>query len=62
MAALDPQPDTPSLDAWIAEVGEEEVAAASRVWIQDIETGATPGFTDKDSFLAYLRRARHTQA
>jgi hypothetical protein len=60
MTALDPKPGTPSLDEWIAEVGEEEVATAIRASIQDIENGTTPGFTDKDSFLAYLQRARHT--
>ncbi len=59
MAALDPQPGTPPLDEWMADVGEEEVAATIRASIQDIETGTTPGFKDKDSFLAYLRRARH---
>ena len=59
VATLDPQPGTPSLDEWIAEVGEEEVAATIRTSIQDIESGTTPGFTDKDSFLAYLRRPRH---
>lgn len=59
VATLDPQPGTPSLDEWIAEVGEEEVAATIRASIQDIESGTTPGFTDKDSFLAYLQRPRH---
>ena len=58
VSALDPQPGTPSLDQWIAEVGEEEVAATIRASIQDIESGTTPGFTDKDSFVAYLRRPR----
>ncbi len=50
VSALDPQPGTPSLDQWIAEVGDEEVAATIRASIQDIESGTTPGFTDKDSF------------
>ena len=59
VSALDPQPRTPLLDEWIAEVDEEEVAATIRASIQDIESGTTPGFTDKDSFLAYFRRARH---
>ncbi len=58
MAAVDPQSGTPSLDEWIADVGEEEVAAAIGASIKDIENGTTPGFTDKESFLAYLKRPR----
>ena len=48
--------DTPSLDEWVAEVGEEQVAATVKRAIHDIESGATPGFEDKQAFLAYIER------
>ncbi len=47
---------TPSLDEWVAEVGEEQVAATVKHAIHDIESGATPGFDDKQAFLAYIER------
>jgi len=53
---LDRQGSTPSLDEWIAEVGEDEVVAVVRDAMRDIEAGTTPGFTDKASFTAYLQR------
>jgi hypothetical protein len=47
---------TPSLDEWIADVGEEAVDATVKTAMQEIEGGATPGFSDKDAFLAYIGR------
>lgn len=48
--------ETPSLDEWVAEVGEEEVAATVKRAIHDIKSGATPGFDDKKAFLKYTER------
>ncbi len=48
--------ETPSLDEWVAEVGEEQVAATVKHAIQDIGSGATPGFDDKQAFLKYIER------
>ena len=50
---------TPFLDEWIAEVGEEQVVAAVRAAVRDIEDGAIPGFTDKQALLEYIGRHAH---
>jgi hypothetical protein len=46
----------PLLDEWIADVGEEAVAAAVRAAVHDIEDGTIPGFSDKQALLAYMGR------
>jgi hypothetical protein len=50
------QSATPLLDDWIAEVGEEQVAAAVKAAVHAIKDGTTPGFTDKQALLAYIGR------
>ena len=60
MASPQEQTGTPSLDEWIAEVGEEEVVAVVKASVRDIENGTTPGFTDKEAFSAYVGRGRRT--
>jgi len=52
----------PQLEEWIAEVGEEEVAATVRAAVADIADGTTPGFTDQEAFAAYMARRRHRPA
>ena len=53
--------DTPLLDEWLAEVGEDAVAEAVAEARRSITDGKTPGFSDKDEFLKYLcRQHRHT--
>jgi len=46
----------PLLDDWIAEAGAEQVIAAVKAAVHQIEDGSTPGFTDKQELLAYLGR------
>ena len=45
-----------ALDEWIAEVGEEGVAATIEEARRQIEAGLVPSFTDKEQFLAYIQR------
>jgi hypothetical protein len=52
--------DTPLLDEWLAEVGEDAVVEAVAEARRSITDGKTPGFSDKDEFLKYLRR-QHRQ-
>jgi hypothetical protein len=47
---------TPLLEEWIAEIGEEQVSAAVLAAIRSIEDGTVPGFTDRESLLAYIGR------
>jgi hypothetical protein len=62
MAIPDERSSTPLLDDWIAEVGEERVAAAVRAAQQDIADGTLPAFADKDSLLEYWNRGRRQSA
>jgi hypothetical protein len=50
------QSETPLLDDWIAEVGAEQVVAAIKGAVEQIDGGAIPGFTDKQALLAYIGR------
>ena len=51
---------TPLLDEWLAEVGDDVVVEAVADARRSIALGKTPGFSDKDEFLEYLRR-QHRQ-
>jgi hypothetical protein len=51
-----------ALDEWIAEVGEEGVAAVVEEARRQIEDGSTPGFTDMEQFWAYIDRRRRRSA
>lgn len=55
MALAHEESRTPSLDEWIAEVGEERVAAIIREERRKCDAGEYPGFTDSASLLAYWR-------
>jgi hypothetical protein len=52
--------DTPLLDEWLAEVGDDAVIEAVAEARQSITDGTTPGFSDKDEFIEHLRR-QHRQ-
>jgi len=54
--------ETPLLDEWRAEVGDELVVAAVEAARQSIAEGTTPGFTDKGRFLEDLRRPNRQTA
>ncbi len=62
MALAHEASNTPSLDAWIAEVGEEQVAAILRDERHRCDEGEYPGFTDSASLLAYWNRADRQSA
>lgn len=51
-----------ALDEWIAEIGEEGVAAVIEEARRQIEDGSVPGFTDKDQFLAYIQRGHRRRS
>jgi hypothetical protein len=60
-------PERPSaaesaLDEWIAEIGEEGVAAVIEEARRQIEDGSTPGFTDMEQFLAYIQRGHQRRS
>ena len=52
--------DTPLLDEWLADVGDEAVVEAVVDARRNIADGKTPGFSDKGEFLEHLRR-QHRQ-
>ncbi len=47
---------TPLLDEWIAEVGENQVAAILREERRKCDEGQYPGFTDSAALLEYWNR------
>ena len=55
MSAEEAVGQTPVLDAWREEVGDEAVASAVHTARDDIAAGRLPGFSDKRRFLEYLR-------
>jgi hypothetical protein len=57
-----PSPAESALDEWIAEVGEEGVAATIAETHQQIADGSLPGFTDMEQFWAYIERRRRRSA
>jgi len=61
MASEDQSP-TPLLDEWIAEVGEEQVAATMRAAADEVRNGTARDLIDKDAYLAYAARRRQRSA
>jgi hypothetical protein len=53
---------TPLLDEWRAQLGEEGVAAVVHRARDQIAAGSLPGFSDKLEFLDYLREPRRRSA
>jgi hypothetical protein len=51
-----------ALDEWIAEVGEEAVAAVIAEIRQQIADGRIPSFTDKEQFLAHIQRGHQRRS
>ncbi|MDP8930533.1 MAG: hypothetical protein M3O70_18675 [Actinomycetota bacterium] len=49
------QSDTPVLDQWRAEVGDEAIRAVVDVAREQIASGSLPGFWDPRAFLRFLR-------
>ena len=62
MAPQDRIGDTPLLDEWLAEVGEDAVVEAVAEAQRSIADGKTPGFSDKNEFLKHLRRPHRQTA
>ena len=58
MASEESSKDTPLLDQWIAEVGEDGVVLAVETARRAIAEGRLPGFSDKDELFENLQR-RH---
>jgi hypothetical protein len=56
MAERPHQAQTPLLDEWIPEQGEEQVLAAIQGAVRAIDDGTPPGFTDKAALLEYIGR------
>jgi hypothetical protein len=54
--------ETPLLDAWRAEVGDEAVAAAVEAARAQIADGSLPGFSGKEELLEYLQGSRRRSA
>jgi hypothetical protein len=54
--------ETPLLDEWRAEVGDEEVAAAVESARAQIADGSLRGFSDKEELLEYLQGSRRRSA
>ena len=54
--------ETPLLDEWRAEVGDDAVAAAVEAARARIADGSLRGFSDKDELLDYLQRSRRRSA
>ncbi len=53
--------ETPLLDEWRAEIGDEAVAAIVDAEREKIADGALTGFRDKHRFLEHLRK-RHPRS
>jgi hypothetical protein len=62
VAPRDRTGETPLLDQWLSEIGEEAVVEAVTQARQSIAEGVTPGFSDKEEFLKHLRRPHHQKA
>lgn len=54
--------DTPVLDEWRAQVGDEAVAEAVEAARTKIADGSLPSFSDREEFLEYLRGSRRPSA
>jgi hypothetical protein len=53
---------TPALDAWREEIGDEAIAAAVQAAREEIAAGQLPGFSDKRQLLEYLRGTHRQSA
>ncbi|MBW3558138.1 MAG: hypothetical protein KY454_14475 [Actinobacteria bacterium] len=62
MASEQSQSDTPVLDQWRAEVGDEAIRTVVDVARERIADGSLPGFSDPRAFLQYLREPRRRSA
>ncbi len=60
--AEDSSSQTPLLDEWRAEVGDEAVAAAVEAARAEIADGSLKGFSSKVEFLEYLEGLRRRSA
>lgn len=56
------QSDTPVLDQWRAEVGDEAIRTVVDVARGRIADGSLPGFSDPRAFVEYLREPRRRSA
>ena len=54
--------ETPLLDEWRAEVGDDAVAAAVEAAQAQIADGSLRGFSDKDELREYLQRSHRRSA
>ena len=54
--------ETPLLDEWRAEVGDDAVVAAVEAARAQIADGSLRGFSDKDELLDYLQRSHRRSA
>jgi hypothetical protein len=59
---LESTSETPLLDEWRAEVGDEAVAAAVEAARVQIADGSLRGFSDKDELLEYLQGTHRRSA
>ncbi|MEJ7764933.1 MAG: hypothetical protein WKF86_05515 [Acidimicrobiales bacterium] len=61
MASSDQSP-TVLLDEWIAEVGEERVAATMKAAADEVRNGTARDLIDKDAYAAYAVKRRQPSA
>ena len=54
--------ETPLLDEWRAELGDDAVAAAVEAARAQIADGSLRGFSDNDELLDYLQRSHRRSA
>jgi hypothetical protein len=54
--------ETPLLDKWRDEVGDDAVAAAVEAARARIADGSLPGFSDKEELREYLQRSHRRSA
>ncbi|HUQ62780.1 MAG TPA: hypothetical protein VM121_03395 [Acidimicrobiales bacterium] len=63
MVVAQERPQTPELDAFIAEMGgEDAVISMIEETKRCAADGTLPAFNDKESFLAFFRQGRHSQS
>jgi hypothetical protein len=62
MSSDEAAPESPLLDEWRAQLGDEGVAAVVRRARDQIAAGSLPGFSDKRELLDYVRELRRRSA
>jgi len=62
VAPHDRTSDTPLLDKWLSEIGDDAVVEAVAQARRSIAEGTMPGFSDKGEFLEYLRHPHRQTA